>query len=77
VCHENGVDVIQDKSDLQEGHDAHACMEKMVADPSIREVAMISDQKSRIYIDLINEFPFWWWGERWKEKQRDEEKVLH
>lgn len=29
-----------------------------------------------IYIDLISEFSFWW-GERWKEKQRDEEKVLH
>ncbi|MGI5868170.1 MAG: SEFIR domain-containing protein [Kiritimatiellia bacterium] len=41
---ENGVDVILDKWDLKEGHDAHAFMEKMVTDPEIKKVAMICDQ---------------------------------
>jgi hypothetical protein len=32
---ESGVDVILDKWDMKEGHDAHAFMEKMLTDPTI------------------------------------------
>jgi len=42
---ESGVDVILDKWNLREGHDAIAFMEKMVSDPEIKKVAMICDQK--------------------------------
>jgi hypothetical protein len=45
---ENGVDVILDKWDLKEGHDAHAFMERMVSDPEIKKVALICD---RAYVD--------------------------
>lgn len=41
---ESGVDVILDKWDLKEGHDAHAFMEKMVTDPLIKKVALICDR---------------------------------
>ena len=41
---ESGVDVILDKWDLKEGHDAHAFMEKMVTDPEIKKVAMVCDR---------------------------------
>jgi TIR domain len=41
---ESGVDVILDKWDLKEGHDANAFMEKMVSDPSIQKVALICDK---------------------------------
>ena len=41
---ESGVDVILDKWDLKEGHDAVAFMEKMVTDPAIKKVAMITDK---------------------------------
>ena len=41
---ESGVDVILDKWDLKEGHDAHAFMEKMVTDPEIRKVLLICDK---------------------------------
>ena len=41
---ENGVDVILDKWELKEGHDAHAFMEKMVTDPSLKKVALICDR---------------------------------
>jgi hypothetical protein len=41
-----GVDVILDKWDLKEGHDAIAFMEKMVTDPEIKKVIIVSD---RIY----------------------------
>jgi len=41
---ESGVDVILDKWDLKEGHDAHAFMEQMVADPEIKKVALICDK---------------------------------
>lgn len=41
---ESGVDVILDKWDLKEGHDAYAFMEKMVSDPEIEKVAIICDQ---------------------------------
>ena len=34
---ESGVDVILDKWDLKEGHDAFAFMEKMVTDPEIKK----------------------------------------
>ncbi|MCC3305372.1 SEFIR domain-containing protein [Sneathiella sp. HT1-7] len=40
---ESGIDVILDKWDLKEGHDAVAFMEKMVTDKSIKKVAIISD----------------------------------
>jgi len=45
---ESGVDVILDKWDLKEGHDAYAFMEKMVTDPEINKVAIISD---RTYVE--------------------------
>lgn len=45
---ESGVDVILDKWDLKEGHDAYAFMEKMVTDPDIKKVAIISD---RVYAE--------------------------
>nr|CBH38905.1 conserved hypothetical protein, containing SEFIR domain [uncultured archaeon] len=45
---ETGVDVIFDKWDLKEGHDAFAFMEKMVADPEIQKVAIICD---RMYME--------------------------
>ncbi|SPA23992.1 SEFIR domain-containing protein [Cupriavidus taiwanensis] len=41
---ESGVEVLLDKWDLREGHDAIAFMEKMVADPAIKKVAMICDE---------------------------------
>lgn len=43
-----GVDVILDKWDLKEGHDAIAFMEKMVTDPQIKKVIIVSD---RIYVE--------------------------
>jgi hypothetical protein len=45
---EAGVDVILDKWDLKEGHDAVAFMEKMVTDPEINKVLIIAD---KIYAD--------------------------
>lgn len=45
---QSGVDVVLDKWDLREGHDAHAFMEKMVTDPDIRKVILICD---RAYVD--------------------------
>jgi hypothetical protein len=41
---ESGVDVILDKWDLKEGHDANAFMEKMVTDSEIEKVAIICDR---------------------------------
>ncbi|MCD6384661.1 TIR domain-containing protein [Candidatus Sumerlaeota bacterium] len=40
----SGVDVILDKWDLKEGHDAIAFMEKMVTEPEIKKVIIISDR---------------------------------
>lgn len=48
---ESGVDVILDKWDLKEGHDAHAFMEKMVTDPDIKKVILVCD---RAYADKAN-----------------------
>jgi SEFIR domain len=45
---ESGVDVILDKWDLREGHDAHAFMEKMVTDPEIKKVILVCD---KTYVD--------------------------
>lgn len=42
---ESGVDVILDKWDLKEGHDAVVFMEKMVTDPEIKKVLIVCDQK--------------------------------
>lgn len=42
---ESGIDVILDKWELKEGHDSVAFMEKMVTDPTIHKVAVISDKK--------------------------------
>ena len=39
-----GVDVILDKWDLKEGHDAIAFMERMVTDPEIKKVIIVSDR---------------------------------
>ncbi len=41
---ESGIDVILDKWDLKEGHDAHAFMEKMVTDPEVKKVILICDR---------------------------------
>jgi len=49
---ENGVDVILDKWDLKEGHDAYAFMEKMVTDPEIKKVAIVCD---RVYMQKADE----------------------
>jgi hypothetical protein len=43
-----GVDVVLDKWDLKEGHDAAAFMETMVSDPKITKVIMIFD---RAYVE--------------------------
>ena len=40
---ESGIDVILDKWELREGHEATAFMEKMVADKEIKKVAMFCD----------------------------------
>ncbi len=48
---EAGIDVILDKWDLREGHDATAFMEKMVNDLDIKKVAMICDQ---LYAEKAN-----------------------
>ncbi len=45
---QDGVDVILDKWELREGHDAYAFMEKMVTDAKIRKVALICD---RVYAE--------------------------
>lgn len=42
---ESGVNVILDKWDLREGHDAIAFMEQMVTDPSIDKVLIICDRQ--------------------------------
>lgn len=42
---EVGVDVILDKWDLKEGHDAIKFMEQMVANPEIKKVILICDHK--------------------------------
>lgn len=42
---ESGIDVILDKWDLKEGHDAVSFMEKMVTDPEIKKVAIICDEE--------------------------------
>jgi hypothetical protein len=48
---EVGIDVILDKWDLREGHDAHAFMERMVTDETIKKVALICD---RVYVEKAN-----------------------
>ena len=48
---ENGVDVILDKWDLKEGQDADVFMEKMVADETVKKVAMICD---KVYAEKAN-----------------------
>ena len=45
---ENGVDAILDKWDLKEGHDSIAFMERMVTDPTVEKVIMVSD---RVYAE--------------------------
>ena len=45
---EDGVDVSLDKWDLKEGHDALAFMERMVSDPAVNKVIIISD---RVYAE--------------------------
>ncbi len=41
---ESGVEVILDKWDLKEGHDSVAFMEKMVTDPALEKVVIVSDE---------------------------------
>jgi len=40
---DSGVDVILDKWDLREGHDAYVFMERMVSDPDIKKVILVCD----------------------------------
>jgi hypothetical protein len=42
---EAGVDVILDKWDLKEGHDAYHFMEQMVSNPDVRKVVIVCDRK--------------------------------
>ncbi len=49
---ESGVDVILDKWDPREGHDAHAFMEKMVTDPEIKKVVLVCD---KAYVEKTDE----------------------
>ena len=42
---ESGVDVILDKWELREGHDAYHFMEQMVSNSEIKKVAIICDRK--------------------------------
>lgn len=49
---ESAVDVILDKWDLKEGHDADAFMEKMVTDEEIKKVILICDQAYAVKADL-------------------------
>jgi hypothetical protein len=42
---ENGVDATLDKWDLKEGHDSIAFMEKMVTDPTVEKVILVSDRE--------------------------------
>lgn len=39
----DGIDVILDQWSLEDGHDVNAFMEKMVSDPSIKRVVIVSD----------------------------------
>lgn len=48
---ESGVEAILDKWDLKEGHDAIAFMEKMVTDPEIQKVIIVSD---KMYAEKAN-----------------------
>ena len=48
----SGVDVILDKWDLKEGHNAYAFMERMVTDPTVTKVILICDKG---YADKTNE----------------------
>lgn len=41
---ESGVDVILDKWDLKEGHDAHAFMERMVTDSDVKKVVLVCNK---------------------------------
>jgi hypothetical protein len=45
LLRESGVDVILDKWDLKEGHDAHHFMEQMVSNSEIRKVIIVADRK--------------------------------
>jgi hypothetical protein len=45
---DNGVDATLDKWDLKEGHDSKAFMEKMVTDPAVEKVILVSD---RVYAE--------------------------
>ena len=40
---QDGVEVVLDQWDLAQGHDRYAFMEKMVMDPSIAHVLVVSD----------------------------------
>ncbi len=44
----DGIDVVLDQWSLEDGHDVNAFMEKMVSDPSIKRVVIISDSVLRI-----------------------------
>lgn len=48
---QSGIDVILDKWDLREGHDAVAFMEKMVTDPLITKVVVVSDKSYALKAD--------------------------
>lgn len=43
LMNDGGVDVVLDQWDLEDGHDVNAFMERMVTDPTIKRVIIISD----------------------------------
>ncbi|MGV7217361.1 SEFIR domain-containing protein [Bradyrhizobium sp. UFLA05-112] len=49
---ESGVDAILDKWDLKEGHDSIAFMERMVPDPEVQKVVIVSD---RLYAERADD----------------------
>jgi hypothetical protein len=49
---ESGVDVVLDKWELREGQDKYKFMERMVADPEIKKVVLISD---RVYAEKADQ----------------------
>lgn len=48
---QDGVDVVLDKWDLKEGHDAHAFMEQMVTDSALEKVILVCD---KMYAEKAN-----------------------
>jgi hypothetical protein len=61
---DNGVDATLDKWDLKEGHDSKAFMEKMVTDPAVEKVILVSDRVYAEKADVREPAPFR--GRQWE-----------